>query len=191
MDGQWRVPFAQPFGIIPSMRSLVFLLSILLFAQVSHAVGTRKKRQKITVRREFTSPLGAASPVETHRDSLHTLYCRGTGIERCWWKAPPRLFSKGHTLESIDSTVFSLVSMWGANFTYHMTPDLAVHVRKVRSGYEYIIEEGYEVRWEEDWDMTAAHEPKRGVRDLPVEWRTGGRRRAPLLIWETSKPSRR
>jgi hypothetical protein len=125
------------------MRVLLFLLTILFAAHLACAVGTKKRKQKIHVRREFVAFTQAQAPVELHsaHDTFHSLRCKGTGMEKCGWRTSPRLSMKGYTLDSLDRLILKIAD--GAESCTMQFNDFGVHYRRLPNGYEYTVEDGY------------------------------------------------
>ena len=133
------------------MKRIALVLVAAFFPATLNAVGTKKKKQKIHVRREFVAFNQTEALVEFHspRDTFHSLRCKGTGMEKCRWQRPPQMDDKEFTLEFIDEMVAKTVVVVKRGQT--SLKDTGVHElnRHIRilywalpNGYEYIIEEG-------------------------------------------------
>ena len=130
------------------MRVLLFLLAIHFTAHIAGAVGTKKKKQKVHVRREFVSFTQVQPPVEYHsaHDTFHSLRCKGTGLEGCGWRRKPLIGDKDFSLEHIDQMVARMRSLGAPSKEKPGLIEFNQHIRvqywSLPNGYEYTVEEG-------------------------------------------------
>lgn len=145
-----------------------FLLCIFLTSIVTsvHAVGTKKKRLIIYVRRELVPAAHVTPPAELHRPSenYHELRCCMAG----WgygWKTRPQLFTHGYSPESIDQQVAGILkSPTDISQGTFQAGNLGVYYRRLSNGYEYHIVEGGDVNGEIDALIIAAQLRESGGR---------------------------
>jgi hypothetical protein len=143
------------------MRFLVLLLVCLTLSETLYAVGIKKKRLLIYVRRELVPSSQATTPTELHRPSenYHELRCRTAGWG-CGWKRRPWLSTRHFTLEAIDQRVADLTRGAAASTRVFQgtfeVGDLGVYYRSLPGGYEYHIVEGGDVDGELDALIIAA-----------------------------------
>lgn len=128
-----------------------FLFLLLLALPTLAAVGTKKKKQKIHVRREFVAFTDIQPPQEYHNDSgtYHRLHCRNSGLEKCDWKFPPHWKAGFLTLKDVDWIVAGVARQLGDTITPRDKPRLILKPGKftirwwrLSNGYEYVVEEG-------------------------------------------------
>lgn len=132
------------------MKTLFLFLALVILSASLYAVGTKKKKQKIHVRREFVSFTDIQSPQEYHDDirAYHRLHCRNSGLQSCDWKQPPFWKFEFFTLETVDWLVASLARQAGSANTPRDEPGLIllsnqIPVRwwRLPNGYEYVVDE--------------------------------------------------
>ena len=143
----------------------------MMWSADAHAVGTKKKRLIIYVRRELVSAAHATPPTELHHPSenYHELRCRTAGWG-CGWRIRPQLTARGYSLESIDQRVAELARSVAAGSRVSQgtfeVGNLGVYYRSLPGGYEYHIIEGGDVDGELDTLIIAAQLRESGGRKV-------------------------
>jgi len=149
------------------MTRAFLLVFVMTFFSNAHAVGTKKKRLLIYVRRELVPSSQATPATELHRPSenYHELRCRTAGWG-CGWKIKPHIAAHGYTLESIDRQVAMMVRGSNVSQGTFQAGSLGVYYRRLPNGYEYHITEGGDVDGELDALIIAAQLRESGGRRI-------------------------
>ena len=164
MERFWCGVFSRSKSSL-AMKTAILLLSLVLLPNLLFAVGTKKKRLKIYVRRELAPPAECRPPVEIHQavENFHALQCKTSGV-RCPWRYPPRLSTRRYTLATIEAQVVRFLSNQSISQGTWEIGGLGIYYRRLPTGYEYHIVEGGDTNEELDALIIAAQLRESGGR---------------------------